>query len=249
MKLKLFIFTVLISTSSFGADDLAKQVVQAVTDLMSPVNSYSVGTQTIRTSSGKIRTFEFEGWSANKGEKTLTRYTKPAAIRGQAFLMLNHADDIWTYFPRTKRVRKLASHAKKQKVQGSDFTYEDMGGGDAFLTEFDASYLGEHVVHDINCHQVLLMGIPAKDPPYPKMLLWARVSDMFPIQIDYYDENDFNNKTLVLNNIQIIEGVPTAMKMVMTDHKEHSSTIMETLEVTYKWDPPADFFSERTLKK
>jgi len=35
----------------------------------------------------------------------------------------------------------------------------------------------------------------------------------------------------------------------MVDHKERSSTTMETLEVTYQWDPPKDFFSERNLKK
>ena len=39
--------------------------------------------------------------------------------------MLNDGDDIWTYFPRTRRVRKLASHAKKQKVPGSDFSFGD----------------------------------------------------------------------------------------------------------------------------
>ncbi|MCF7826745.1 MAG: outer membrane lipoprotein-sorting protein, partial [Candidatus Marinimicrobia bacterium] len=110
---------------------------------MSPENSYSKGSQTIITSSGQERVFEFDSWSAEKGKSVLTRYTKPAAIRGQAFLMLNNADDIWSYFPRTKRVRKLASHAKKQKMQGSDFTYEDMGGGDVFLTKFKSTLLGE----------------------------------------------------------------------------------------------------------
>ena len=66
---------------------------------------------------------------------------------------------------------------------------------------------------------------------------------------DYYDEKDYNNKSLSLTDIQNIEGIPTAMKMEMVDHKERSSTIMETLEVTYTWNPPKDFFSERNLKK
>ncbi len=57
--------------------------------------------------------------------------------------MLNNADNIWTYFPRTKRVRKLASHAKKQKVQGGDFTFEDFSSSNIWKMEIqDMAILG-----------------------------------------------------------------------------------------------------------
>jgi len=244
------LLTLLLTTSfAFSQNDLSVKIITEVTRLMSPENMQSTGTQTITTSSGKTRTFEFETWSAGKGEKSLMRYTKPAAIRGQAFLMLNNADDIWTYFPRTKRVRKLASHAKKQKVQGSDFTYEDMGAGDVFLKRFTSKYLGEETKHGAACWQIELIGIPEQDPPYPKMILWSRKSDYALVAIDYFNESGFKIKTLTLSNIQDIEGYPTAMDMVMEDHAEHSQTSMKTLAVTYKWQPPENFFSVRNLKK
>ena len=250
MKLKPLCLLMVLGSTALGGDDaLAQKIMETVTAYMSPVNAYSVSTQTIMTSSGSERTFEFESWSANKGEKSLTRYTKPAAIRGQAFLMLNNADDIWTYFPRTKRVRKLASHAKKQKVQGSDFTYEDMGGGDTFLKQYHSSYLAQTSLDGVSCHQIELAGISTEDPPYPKLVIWVRDSDYYPLRIDYYNEASFNLKTLVLSDIRMIETFPTAMKMVMTDHQENSTTRMETLEITYAWEPPADFFTERNLKK
>ncbi len=249
MRLKNPLLLLLLTSTLCAQSDLAHTIMVAVTDIMSPVNMYNVGTQTITTSSGKERTFEMESWSANKGEKSLTRYTKPAAIRGQAFLMLNNADDIWTYFPRTKRVRKLASHAKKQKVQGSDFTYEDMGGGDTFLTQFKSSYVGKEEREGVSCHKIELTGIPSEDPPYPKMTLWARDSDYFPISIDYYNDKGQNHKSLTLSDIQTIENFPTAMTMVMTNHLERSSTLMKTVEATYAWEPPKGFFTERNLKK
>lgn len=226
-----------------------KVIIDRVTEIMSPENSYSTGSQTIITSSGKERVFEFESWAAEKGKSTLTRYTKPAAIRGQAFLMLNNADDIWSYFPRTKRVRKLASHAKKQKMQGSDFTYEDMGGGDIFQKKFKSTLLSEETRDGELVWKVELLGIAEEDPPYPKIILWARQVDYFPVALDYYNEDGFNSKSLILSDIQMIEEYPTAMTMVMTDHKELSSTTMRTLEVTYAWEPPEGFFSERNLKK
>jgi len=233
----------------FGQTPTATEIVDRVTTIMSPENSYSKGTQTIITSSGKERVFEFDSWAAEKGKSSLTRYTKPAAIRGQAFLMLNNADDIWSYFPRTKRVRKLASHAKKQKMQGSDFTYEDMGGGDVFQTKFKSTLIAEETRDGEQVWKVEMIGIPDQDPPYPKIVLWARQSDYYPVALDYYNEIDFNTKSLVMSDIQMIEKYPTAMTMVMTDNKERSSTTMRTLEITYSWQPPKSFFSERNLKK
>jgi outer membrane lipoprotein-sorting protein len=249
MKPRIFCIFLLSLSFAFSQTPTGTEIVDRVTAIMSPENSYSLGTQTIITSSGEERVFEFESWAAEKGKSSLTRYTKPAAIRGQAFLMLNNADDIWSYFPRTKRVRKLASHAKKQKMQGSDFTYEDMGGGDVFQTKFTSTLLSEEVKYEEAAWKVEMIGVPDRDPPYPKMILWARKSDYFPLAIDYYDEKGFNTKSLMLSDIQMIEGYLTAMTMVMTDNRERSSTTMRTLEVTYAWEPPEGFFSERNLKK
>ncbi len=249
MTLRLALSLLLVLTTAVAQTPTATEILKQITDIMSPENAYSKGSQTIITSSGEERTFEFESWTAEKGASTLTRYTKPAAIRGQAFLTLNSADDIWSYFPRTKRVRKLASHAKKQKMQGSDFTYEDMGGGDTFLEKFTPTLLGKETLNGEPSWKLELVGIPDKEPPYPKMIIWSRQSDMYPIAIDYYDESGFNTKSLVLSDIKLVENFPTAMKMIMTDNKEQSSTTMETLEITYLWKPEANFFSERTLKK
>jgi len=249
MNPKTILISLMLFTLSYGQDQLAIRVITEVTQLMTPENMKSIGTQTITTSSGKQRTFEFESYTGGKGKSSLTRYTKPAGIRGQAFLTLNNADDIWTYFPRTKRVRKLASHAKKQKVQGSNFTYEDMGGGDIFLTKFNPKYLGDETVNGDVCWKIELIGIAEQDPPYPKIVMWSRKSDYSPVQLDYYNDTGFNSKSLSLTDIQDVEGIPTAMKMIMVDHKEKSATTMETLEVTYNWEPPKDFFSERSLKK
>ena len=249
MKARIAFFLLVSFPYVFAQAPSGTEIIDRVTTIMSPENSYSRGTQTIITSSGKERVFEFESWAAEKGKSSLTRYTKPAAIRGQAFLMLNNADDIWSYFPRTKRVRKLASHAKKQKMQGSDFTYEDMGGGDVFQTKFKSTLLAEETRDSELVWKVQLLGITEQDPPYPKIILWARQADYFPVALDYYDETGFNTKSLLLSDIQMIEDYPTAMTMVMTDNKERSSTTMRTLEITYAWEPTEAFFSERNLKK
>jgi len=133
---------VLILTPGLFSQELTgEEIIQKVNDLFNFDSSYSKSKMTIVTTSGQKRTFISESWSKNKGEKNLVRYLEPRRVKGQAVLMLNNADDIWMYFPRTQRVRKLASHAKKQKMQGSDFSYEDMGSGDAFIKDFSSKKL------------------------------------------------------------------------------------------------------------
>ena len=231
------------------ADERGREIITRITEIMSPPNSKGLVTQTIETSSGKTRTFEMEMYSGNQGEKSLMRYTEPSVVRGQTFLMLNNADDIWTYFPRTKRVRKLASHAKKQSAQGSDFSYEDMGGGDTWLEDFLPEYQGEAEYAGEACWRVELTKNPEADVSYSKMIVWARTTDYYPVYIEYYDENGRHTKSAIMEDIQVIEDFPTAMKMTMLNHSKHSQTVMETLSITYDWQPPPDFFSERSLKQ
>jgi len=225
------------------------ELVEKMTEIMTQENSTAIMTQTITTSSGKQRIFEFEMFTANEGEKTLMRYLKPSAARGQAFLMLNNADDIWTYFSRTKRVRKLSSSSKNQKVQGSDFSFEDMGSGDSWREEYVSTNLGTEKYDGTDCWKLESIGIPEQNPSYPKMEVLMRMSDFYPIKIDYFDDNDFVEKTLLMDDIKEIEGVPTAMQMTMKNHLEGTETTMQTLSITYAWEPPVNFFSERTLKK
>ena len=250
MKNILTIILVL-STAIFAQQAIptGQELVEKMSEIMTQENSTAIMTQTITTSSGKQRTFEFEMFTSGEGEKTLMRYLKPSAARGQAFLMLNNAEDIWTYFPRTKRVRKLSSSSKNQKVQGSDFSFEDMGSGDSWETEYSSSNLGSEKYDGTDCWKLESIGIPDENPSYPKMEVYMRKVDFYPIKIDYFDENDFVEKTLLMSDIKEIEGVPTAMQMTMKNHLEGTETIMETLSITYDWEPPKNFFTERELKK
>ena len=68
--------------------------------------------------------------------------------------MLNDGDDIWTYFPRTRRVRKLASHAEKQKVQGHDFSFGDFSSEDTWKEDYISKNTGAVTKGDIICWEL-----------------------------------------------------------------------------------------------
>ncbi len=81
------------------------------------------------------------------------------------------------------------------------------------------------------------------------MVVLARKSDSYPLLIHYYNDEGYIEKSLEMDDIRVIEGVPTAFLMKMVNHEEGSETIMKTLSTTYEWTPPNNFFSERMLKK
>jgi outer membrane lipoprotein-sorting protein len=235
-----------------AAQDLTgADIIQKVNDLMNMDSAYSRSKMTITTTSGSKRTFVSDSWSKNKGEKNLVRYLEPARVKGQAILMLNNADDIWVFFPRTQRVRKLASHAKKQKMQGSDFSYEDMGSGDAFIDDFDAERLADEKKEGEDCYVLQLDRREGAGVSYIKLKMWIVKESFVPLVIDYYDEDapDRVLKTLIQSDIEIIDDIPTARKMVMINRNDNTQTEMELLEVKYNVELDDRMFTERELKK
>jgi len=241
-----FILTVLV-----GQDLSGEQVIDRVNDQMNQETIYSKSEMTIVTTSGTPRTFLYESWSKDFGEKNMIRYLSPSRVKGQATLMLNHADDIWMYFPRTDRVRKLATHAKKQKMEGSDFSYEDMGSGNAFIEDFIAKKLGDEKKEGFDCYKIEMTRKPESNLSYSRMIMWVVKDNFIPLVIDYYDENDpdFLLKTLVQSDIQDVDGIPTAMTIVMYNKQDNTQTSMTMQEVKYNLPLEDEMFTERGLKK
>ena len=228
----------------------ADQIMQAINALLNQPTLYSEGRMVIQTSSGQERQFTMNSWSVHGGEKTVMRYTAPSRVRGQSTLMLNHADEIWVYFPRTGRVRKLATHARYQKMEGSDFTYEDMGSGDTFIEDFSPELIGLDKKCDTECYYLELTRRPDSRSAYSRLLIWARVTDFMPLLIDYFteDSSELPVKRLFQSDISMVDGVPTAGRMEMHNLLDNTVTIMETDSIRYNLDIPEDFFTTRNLQ-
>jgi outer membrane lipoprotein-sorting protein len=229
----------------------ADDIIQKVNDQFNTETSYGKSKMTIVTTSGQKRTFVQESWSKDRGEKNLVRYLEPRRVKDQAVLMLNHADDIWMFFPRTQRVRKLATHAKKQKMQGSDFSYEDMGSGDAFIEDFTSKRLEDEKKEGMDCFKLELTRKPESNSSYSRLIMWIIKENFLPVVIQYYDEKDpdYLLKTMVASDFRVIDGIPTSMKVVMTNENDNTQTEMELLEVEYNLALTDDMFTERSLKK
>jgi outer membrane lipoprotein-sorting protein len=246
-------FIILFITTAFAVTQelTGPEIVQKVNDLMNPESSQAEMKMTIRTTSGQLRTFLYESYSKDRGEKSLIRYLEPVRVKNQAILMLNDADDIWAYFPMTGRIRKLATHAKRQKWEGSDFTYEDMGSGNLFVTDFDAELVGEDKVEGYDCYKVDLVRKKDANVSYSRLVMWVDMDTFVPIKINYYEDNhpDRVQKTLIQSDIRAIDDIPTAMKLVMTNQDDHSQTDLEFTKLKYNVPLDDELFTERGMKR
>ncbi len=251
MKSSIVLFLLSISSSLWGQNLSGDQIIAKVNDLLNPDTCYGKMKMTIQTTSGQERVFEYESWSKNGGEENLLRYLAPRRVRGQATLMLNYADDIWMFFPRTQRVRKLATHAKKQKMEGSDFSYEDMGSCDAFVQDFTSKRLQDERIEGHDCYKVELTKKKDSDSAYSRMIIWVDSEDFVPIVIDYYKEDNTQEvlKRLIQSDIQTIDGIPTAMRMVMYDKRDNTQTSVEFTEIKYNVALENSMFTERALRR
>jgi len=250
----LFVLIIVIACSIAIAQQsgpTADEIISRANNLMNQPTVKADVILIITTTSGDKREFRFESYAKDKGEKSLMVYTYPSRVKGQSILMLNNADDIWSYFPRTNRVRKLATHAKKQKMEGSDFSYEDMGSGDSWLKDFDSKLLGDEKINGEDCYKIELIRKKDSSSGYSRLLMWVEKIRYIVLRIDYYDENDptLTLKRLDLAEIKDIEGIPTPMKMIMTDLQNNTDTIMEYENVTYKAELDDDLFTERGMQK
>jgi len=235
----------------FSQELTGDEIIQKVNDTINMETSHTKSKMTIVTSSGSERTFTMESWSKDKGEKNIVRYIAPNRVKGQAVLMLNNADDIWMYFPRTQRVRKLATHAKKQKMQGSDFSYEDMGSGDAFIEDYDAKRLEDEKKGGNDCYKLELTRKEGSDMSYSRLIIWVIKENYVGVVIDYYNENDPSRleKQLIQSDIRVIDDIPVAMKAVMLNKNDNKKTELELLEVKFNLELAVSLFTERALKK
>jgi len=211
------------------------------------VTSKSTNLEISYKSDGSKKESEMIAYSSNGNEKSLMEYIKPKRIKGMKILMLNDGDDIWFYSNRTNRVRKIASHQKKQSANGSDFSYEDMSMSDN-RKDYDYKLIGEEKVDDKDCYKI---EFKAKDDDntYSKFYMSIDKTNFLAISGEFYDEDGDLWKQLSIRDIKKNGKYWTAGEVEMKNLLKDSRTIFKTIKVEYDVKLDNNMFTERKLKR
>jgi outer membrane lipoprotein-sorting protein len=229
----------------------AAQTVDEILDKMEknqrPKSQRAEITQRIYTVSGSERLSRLVSYGKDQGDKGLMEYISPARIKGMKMLMLNEGDDIWFFSPRTARVRKIASHQRKQSVNGSDFSYEDFSAKD-MRKDYDSKLEGEETVDGRACFKIVSTA-KGKDKTYSKSVFWVDKERYVPLKADFYDEDKALWKTLTMEGVEKVGAYWTAKTITMKNVQKGSCTVMVMDKVEYNVPMKDGLFSERNLKK
>lgn len=228
-----------------SAELSAITILDSMAKVMQPVHSKGKMKQEIITSSNIRREFTFNYFSEFRGKNILIRYIEPQKVKHNAFLIKNNGDDIWVYFPRSNRVRKLASYLKKHKAQGSDFFYEDFSGINEWKSDYNVK---KRPSGERKNYLLVLKTKPHSDKSYDSLKIYVNKFNFYPDRIMYYQDKN-HLKTLYFQDIQDIQGIPTAMHIRMENHIEESQTSMRILEMDYNVVFDQGFFTKQNLIK
>lgn len=205
-------------------------------------------TQTVKTPSGDERTFVMMSYSKGGNDKGLTVYEEPSQVKNMKILTLNDGDDIWTYFPKTNRVRKIASSARNRKVQGSDFTYDDMATG-KMATNWQGTVAGKETVDGVKCIKLALTPTASGPKSYSRAEAWIDGARYVTLRVVYYDGDGDKLKQLDISGYKKIKGVQVPMQFKMTNLTDGGSTIMTVNKAAINPELDGGMFTEAGLAK
>lgn len=179
------------------------------------------------------------------GSRLVLVMLEPPEVQGNAYLIWEPEDKssaVWTYLPVLRRVRELVGVDAYEHFLGTDFTYADLG-----FVRLHPQYrwLGEEA-HGGKQTYKIEEGVPQERAYYSRVITWVSKDSLLPVQRDYYDVAGRLWKTEVFEE-ETIDGVPTPVRIQMTDLQGKSSTELQVRDVRYDVEVPDALFDPLAL--
>jgi len=171
--------------------------------------------------------------SDDGGEKQFLEYLAPADVRGTKFLSLaekGQEEQMWLYMPAIGRERRIAAHMTGDSFMGTDFTYEEIGGGLSYDKDYSVKRLADETYEEVLCY-VLELTAAGEDALYAKIKMWVRQDEMIPLRVELWDPADTLKKTLTLADFRSVDGELIPHNVVMADNQKGTRTILEITEM------------------
>jgi len=177
------------------------------------------------------------------GKSSLLVMLEPESIRGNTLLIGERAgqpDIMWWYSPGIRRVRALVPVDAYQRFLDTDFTYADLG----FVSlQGTCRLLGEEEHAGERAYKVEM--VPQEPWYYLRIITWVAADSMLPLQRDFYNRAGELWKSEFFEQVTVIDGVPTPLRIRMQDVQLGTSTELRLSEVRTDVDIPDEFFDPK----
>ena len=194
---------------------------------------------TITPKGGEARVLELRVWQKDQKDR-LVRFDAPGEVNGLSMLS-SGKDVMYVYSPQTDNVRRVASHAKRQTLLGSNLSYDDMASID-LADAYDATFGDEEAGH-----QWLVLKKKA-DAEVGWDTLKVRIDEKTLIadEIDYLDGGQVK-RVQSRDHFEVLDGVPTYRRIQMKSLDDGLVTTLEVLDQKIGLDLPDAMFKKKNL--
>jgi outer membrane lipoprotein-sorting protein len=238
----LFVFLFAGPANALTGDEIMVKV-DAV--LSAPTDGTSTATMTLVDKNGKTKERRLQMWTKyfkDKDDWSLVKFVAPAEVRDLGFLSL--ADDkMYLYLAAFDRVRRIASHARKESFAGSDLSNDDLSTGkytDHFTAKIKEETDQEYVLE--------LTRKPGSNRIYPKSVVWVNKENFTIPRMELFDKGEKLWKTFA-GEYEQIQGYWTMTNVTMTDVKKKHKTVMKMQEIQFDVGLDDKVFTQRYLKR
>lgn len=227
----------------FGNAQDANTVLKKVSDILNaPQDQTLTESVEIIESDGSVRERVLE--IQQKGDDLrLVRFTEPAEVAGVSFLSRGE-DRLYLYLPAFRKVRRIASHAKKENFMGTDFSYEDLSE-----TNYDQKYNAAFLEEDETSWNLKLTPKPGANAVYSSAVMRVDKQTNYPLSMDLFEESERPVKRLELSDIRERGGYLMAGSMKMTTLSDNHQTVIRLEDVKFDQGLSDRLFTERNLKR
>ncbi|MEE9613770.1 MAG: outer membrane lipoprotein-sorting protein [Thermodesulfobacteriota bacterium] len=185
-------------------------------------------------------------------QKYYVYFRKPPDVAGMVFMVwknIGKGDDRWLYLPAIDLVKRVAAKDKRSSFAGSHFTYEDVSGrapGDD-THEFIVGG-GEE---EFDGRPVFIIKNTPKDADAVEFSYYVTRIDresFMPLKAEYFDRGGKPYKTMVVEEVQDVQGIPTVVRARAVE-EGRGETLIEFTDVGYNIGLKEKLFTERYLRK
>ncbi|TNF37013.1 MAG: outer membrane lipoprotein-sorting protein [Deltaproteobacteria bacterium] len=194
---------------------------------------------TITPRGSESRVLEFRIWQREQKDR-LVRFDAPGEVKGLSMLS-NGADVMYVYSPQTDNVRRVASHAKRQTLLGSNLSYDDMGSID-LSDAYTATFGDETATHQ----WLVLEKKPDVDVGWQTLKVRIDKANLMADQIEYV-EGGKTARVQTRTRFEVLDGVPTYRTIEMKTLDDGLVTKLEVLEQKIGEDLPKSMFKKKNL--
>jgi len=243
--LSLVILSVFLAATQANAMEGEEVLARVDAVLSAPTDGTSTATMTLVDKSGKTKERRLQMWTRyykDKDDWSLVKFVTPAEVRDLGFLSL--ADDkMYLYLPAFDRVRRIASHARKESFAGSDLSNDDLSTGkytDHFTAKITEETDQEYVLE--------LTRKPGSNRIYPKAVVWVNKENFTIPRMKMFDKGEKLWKTFE-GEYEQIQGYWTMTNVTMTDVKKDHRTVMKMEDIQFDVGLEDKIFTQRYLKR